>query len=127
MAVVLDTGALVAFDRGDRSVAALLEAARQRRDPLRTSSGCVARSWRSGGPRQARLAVLLRAVDERALAPGASRQVGELCRRSALDDVVDAHVASLVADDGDVVLTSDPEDLRGLLRAQGTSAEVRRC
>ena len=126
MAVVLDTGALVAFDRGDRSVAALLEAARQRRDPLRTSSGCVAQSWRSGGPRQARLAVLLRAVDERALAPGASRQVGELCRRSALDDVVDAHVASLVAD-GDVVLTSDAEDLRGLLRAQGTSAEVRRC
>jgi hypothetical protein len=52
VALILDTGGLIAFDRGDRQVAALLEVARRRRDPVITSSGCVAQAWRGGGPRQ---------------------------------------------------------------------------
>jgi hypothetical protein len=125
MSLVLDSGALIAFERGDRQVAALLEAARRRSDRVLSSSGCVSQSWRDGA-RQARLARLLAGVDERALNPAASRAVGALCARARLDDVVDAHVA-LLTHDGDVVLTSDQKDLKHLLRVHGVKADVVPC
>jgi hypothetical protein len=125
VSLVLDSGALIAFDRGDRQVAALLEAARRRGDRVLSSSGCVSQSWRDGA-RQARLARLLAGVDERALDPDASRAIGELCARARTDDVVDAHVALLIRD-GDVVLSSDQGDLKHLLRVYGVKAEVAPC
>ena len=124
--LVLDAGALIAFDRGDREVAALVEATRRRRDQILTSSGCVAQAWRSGGSRQALLAKLLQGVDERPLDPSGSRNVGALCAKAAAADVIDAHVA-LLADDPDIVLTSDVDDIQELLMAAGSAATVRRC
>lgn len=126
MALVLDTGGLIAFDRGDREVAALVEAARRRRDRVVTSSGCVAQAWRVGGPRQALLSRLLAGVWETGLDRRISRAIGELCGAATAANVVDAHVALLVRDD-DVVLTNDVDDLRGLLRTRGVSAHLRRC
>lgn len=125
MSLVIDSGALIAFDRGARQVAALLEAARRRGDRVLSSSGCVGQSWRDGA-RQARLARLLAGVDEKALDAGASRAIGELCARARTDDVIDAHIA-LLTRDGDVVLTSDPGDLKHLLRVHGVKAEVAPC
>jgi PIN domain-containing protein len=122
--LVLDTGALIAFERGDRHVAALVEATRRRRDRVATSSGCVAQAWR-GGPRQALLARLLAGTAEHPLHPGDSRAVGELCATSGTSDVVDAHLA-LLAHDHDSVVTSDP-DLRALLRAAKSAARTIRC
>jgi hypothetical protein len=126
MGLVLDTGGLIAFDRGNRKIAALVEATRRRREPVSTSSGCVAQAWRTGGPRQALLARLLRGVHERALDDRVSRSIGELCAGSPLDDVVDAHVA-LLSRDSDIVVTSDTEDLRILLREASSRATIRRC
>jgi hypothetical protein len=126
MGVVLDTGALIAFDRGSREVAALIEATRRRREQVITSSGCVAQAWRGGGSRQALLARLLHGVDERALGRPVSRAVGDLCGRAAMSDVIDAHVA-LLTRYGDVVLTSDPTDIRDLLRVAGTRARILPC
>lgn len=126
MGLVLDAGALVAFDRGDRQVAALIEAARRRGERVVSSSGCVSQAWRGGGPRQARLARLLIGVDERPLDRDVSRRVGELCAHAGRDDVVDVHVSALTRD-GDVVLTSDVGDLTHLLKSQGTTAEVVHC
>jgi hypothetical protein len=114
--LVLDTGGLIAFDRGDREVAALVEATRRRRDRIVTSSGCVAQAWRGGGLRQALLARLLQGLYEHGLDPQVSRRVGELCAVSGSNDVVDAHVALLGHDD-DIIVTSDVEDLRRLLQA----------
>lgn len=125
MSLVLDTGALIAFERGEREVAALVEATRRRRERIVTSSGCVAQTWRDGS-RQALLVRLLRGVREHGLEEAVSRQVGELCRKAAASDVVDAHLA-LLARDGDVVLTSDVSDLRPLLRTAGVTAAVKRC
>ena len=125
MGVVLDSGGLIAFERGDREVAALVEAARRRRERIVTSSGCVAQAWRSRGS-QALLARLLRGVEERGLDGVVSRAVGALCGDSASNDVIDAHVA-LLAGDRDVVVTSDPHDLQRLLRAADSAATVRRC
>jgi hypothetical protein len=126
MSMVFDTGALIAFDRGDRRVAALVEAVRRRRELLFTSSGCVAQAWREGGPRQTLLARLLSGIHERALDPTVSRNVGGLCSAAGSTDVVDAHVVSL-AHDGDIILTSDPDDLRKLLAGTGVRAEIKHC
>lgn len=125
MSLVLDTGALIAFERGDRDVAALLEATRRRGAAVRTSCGCVAQAWRKGS-RQALLVRLLRGLDEHAIEPSVARRLGETLAKTELDDVVDCHVA-LLARSGDVVSTSDLDDIRRLLRAIGTSAEVLRC
>ena len=126
LALVLDTGGLVAFERGDRSIAALIEAARRRRDRVVTSSGCVAQAWRQGGSRQALLARLLRGVIEVGLDPRTSQNTGELCGLSHTADVIDAHVALLVRHQ-DVVVTSDVGDLLQLLRVRQVDADVRRC
>ena len=126
MGLVLDSGALVAFERGDRGVAALVEAARRRRDPVVTSSGCVAQAWRGGGPRQALLARLLRGVAERGLDRDVSRSVGQLCAETGTTDVIDGHIA-LLASDRDTVLTSDAEDIRALLRERRCRAAVAAC
>lgn len=126
MGLVLDTGALIAFERGDRELAALLEAARRRGEGPVTSSGCVGQLWRRGGPKQALLSRLLSGVEERGLTPEVSRMIGELCGRARRHDVVDAHVAFL-ARDGDVVLTSDVDDLRALLVSAGRRANVHHC
>jgi len=124
--LVLDTGALIAFEGGDRKVAALVEAARRRGEQVVTSSGCVAQAWRQGGPRQARLARLLNGLVEQGLNARVSRRVGALCARAGSSDVVDAHLA-LLARDGDVLVTSDPTDLRRLLRATGSAARLQPC
>ncbi len=126
MGLVLDAGALIAFDRGDREVAALVEATRRRRERILTSSGCVAQAWRSGGSRQALLARLSHGIHERPLDPSESKSVGELCAKAAAADVIDAHVA-LLADDRDIVLTSDVDHLQELLMAAGSAATVKRC
>ena len=125
MGLVLDTGALIAFERGDRLVAALVEATRRRKDRVATSSGCVAQAWRDG-TRQALLARLLAGTAEHPLHPGDSRAVGELCAGSGTADVVDAHLA-LLAHDHDSVVTSDPGDLGALLRATKSGARTIRC
>lgn len=125
MGLVLDTGALIAFERGNRPVAALIEATRRRRDRVVTSSGCVAQTWRDGA-RQALLARLLAGTAEHPVGPEQSRRVGELCAAAASQDVVDAHVA-LLASDHDTVVTGDPDDLRPLLAAARSGAGVVVC
>ncbi len=125
MGLVLDSGGLIGFERGDRAVAALIEANRRRREQIVTSSGCVAQVWR-GGPGQALIGRLLQGVREQGLDGEVSRHVGQLCGEAASSDVIDAHVALLARAD-DVVLTSDAADLRRLLRVRGSTAYVRSC
>jgi hypothetical protein len=124
--LILDSGGLIAFERGDRDVAALVEATRRRRERVVTSSGCAAQAWRGGGSRQTLLARLLRGLHERGLDPDVSRSVGRLCDKATTTDVVDAHIA-LIARDGDLVVTSDAKDFRKLLRAAGSNVDLRRC
>ena len=126
MALILDTGALVALDRGERWIAVLIDEMAKRNEPIFTSSGCIAQAWRTTGPRHARMAMSLRTVDQLAIDENNSRALGQLCARSGIDDVVDAHVASLVQV-GDLVLTSDDDDMRALLDARGVRADISHC
>jgi hypothetical protein len=120
--VVLDAGALVATDRRDRVIGAQLRVLQQQATPLRTSAAVVGQVWRDGR-KQANLARVLAGVGVEPLGEG--KQIGELLGQTGSADVVDAHVALLVTP-GDLVLTSDPGDIRTLLQATGVAARVQR-
>ncbi|WP_244925081.1 PIN domain-containing protein [Actinomyces bowdenii] len=113
--LTLDTGALLALERGDPRVRALLRRAMQGALPLDVPAGVVAQAWR-GGPRQARTARLLAdpSVQVIPLDDMTARAVGLLCGRTGRSDVVDAHVALQAQQTGHAVVTSDPQDLRAL-------------
>ncbi|MGA2455339.1 MAG: hypothetical protein ABSG93_17655 [Solirubrobacteraceae bacterium] len=122
-ALVFDAGALIALDRGDRAVGALLAVAAQGGDEAVTSSACIAQVWRDPA-RQARLARALPGLLEWPLDSGQARRCGLLLARAGTSDIADAAV-TLLAQDGDTVLTSDPRDIRRLLDANSTDARVR--
>jgi hypothetical protein len=122
-AVIFDTGALIALERGDRQVGAMLAATVRSGAEARTSSACVAQVWRNP-TRQARLARALVGFVECDLNTRAARDCGVLLARSETADIADAAV-SLLAGDGDTLLTSDPEDIKRLLDTAGTRARIR--
>jgi hypothetical protein len=124
MALVLDAGGLIAVDRRDRAVGAMLRVAQQESIPVRASAAVVAQVWRNG-LRQANLARVLTGVDSVSLDGPSGRSIGELLAQSKTVDVVDGHLA-LVVRSGDTVLTSDPGDIKKLLSARRVSATVRR-
>ena len=112
MSLVLDAGALIAYERGSRTVQAFLERAHRHSEDVRTTTAVVAQTWH-GDPKQARLAMLLRGVDERNLTSDQARLVGRLLRQAGTADVVDGTIVD-IANDGDEILTSDPADIRAL-------------
>ena len=125
-ALVLDAGALVAIDRGDRLMMARLAAAQQHGLELRSNAMVVAQVWRDRQGRQATLARLLRAVDVRAIRHEDGRRAGVLLGEAGTSDPVDATVV-LLARPGDRILTSDPDDLTRLASAAGNSAVIVAC
>lgn len=108
----MDVGALIAVERADRRVTALLNAARARRERLAVPAAALAQVWRDGR-RQARLSALLRssAVDVVPLSDADARLAGQLCGLRRTKDIVDASVVACAMRRGGVVLTSDPDDL----------------
>jgi hypothetical protein len=119
---ILDAGALVAVDRRDRRIGAQLRVLQQQGTPVRVSSAVVGQVWRDGR-RQANLARVLAGVGIEALAKDDGRRIGELLALAGSADVVDAHVALMTAP-SDLVLTSDPSDIRKLLQDRGVAARV---
>lgn len=121
--LVLDAGAFVAVERGDRDVVALVKRERLAGRAPVTSGGVVAQAWRGGRGRQASVARLLAGVDVAPLDEQLGRRAGMLLGRSGCSDAIDASVVCL-AGDGDDILTSDPGDLRTLAQAAGVHVEL---
>ena len=122
MKAILDAGALVAIDRRNRLIGAQLRVLQRQGAPIRVSSAVVGQVWRDGR-KQANLARVLAGVGIEALGKDDGKRIGELLARSGSADIVDAHVALITAH-ADLVLTSDPGDIRKLLQARGVSARV---
>lgn len=121
MSLILDAGALLAIERGDRDIHALLKRELLAgRVPI-THGGVVAQAWRGG--RQARLARFLQAVVVKPLDRDLGRRTGLLLGRARRNDVIDAAVV-LLASDEDMILTSDPKDIRALAAAAGVYVEL---
>ena len=122
MTLVLDAGALIAYERGDHVTGARVKHALEVGDVPVTHGGIVGQVWR-GGARQARVATLLAGLRISALDEAAGRAAGELLARTRTTDVIDAALVQL-ARDGDTLLTSDPHDLSRLVRAAGLDVDI---
>jgi predicted nucleic acid-binding protein len=115
LSLVLDAGALIAVERGDRDTAAVIEAARQEHRSVVVPAGVVGQVWRGGG-RQVRLARLLNARDVlvEPLTDAAARAAGVLCGTGGTTDVIDASVVLIARRHGATVVSSDRVDLEAL-------------
>jgi hypothetical protein len=124
--LVLDAGALVALERGDARLGLRIDEALLAGHTLLTHPLVLAQVWRGGGGRQARLARALRAVEVVPLDEDGGKRVGELLGYAGTSDAVDAAVVDLAEED-DVILTSDPGDLTALVTASGRAVRVVPC
>ncbi len=114
-AVVLDAGALIAIEKGDRKVLALCRVATLDRATVVVPAGVVAQVWRDGG-RQARLARLVSAIGTlvEPLDLEVAQLAGVLCGRADTTDVIDATVVIAARHHHAKVISSDPDDLSRL-------------
>ncbi len=125
MSLVLDAGALLAVERGDRRISALLKGELADGRPPRTHGGVIGEVWRDGTGRQALLAKALHGVEIRAIDDALGRRAGVLLGRTGRSDVIDAAVV-LIAEDGDEIFTADPTDLHDLASAAGKDIDLTR-
>lgn len=124
MGTTYDTGALLAAEANRRELWAIHARSLQRGERPVVPAGVLAQAWR-GGP-QAQLSRLLRGCRIEDLDEGRARAAGVACARSATRDVVDASVVAGALARGDLVVTSDPDDIRNIARALGRSVRVHR-
>jgi len=123
VSLILDSGALVAVERGDRDTVALIKhELTAGRSPL-THGGVIGQVWRGGSGRQASLARLLPGLDVAPLDTGLGRRAGVLLAKTRTADVIDAALVLLAAD-GDTLLSSDPGDMAVLAAALGVHVDV---
>jgi hypothetical protein len=111
--VTFDAGGLIALDRNDRRVLALVARATERGMRITIPATALAQAIRNPA-RQARLVRLIRqaGTDLIALNGPDATAVGLLLAGTATADVVDAHVVVCARRAGQAVVTSDAADLR---------------
>ena len=113
--ITFDAGGLIALDRNDRRVLALIARARERRMRITIPAAALAQAIRNPA-KQARLSRLIRQADTDLIAldgPDAT-DVGLLLARTGTADVVDAHVVVCARRAKQVIVTSDAGELRRL-------------
>jgi hypothetical protein len=123
VSLILDAGALIAVERGSRELDVVLR--RELFSPRlpATHGGVVGQVWRAGDARQARLARALSGIRVAPLDESLGKRAGSLLARARRSDVIDAALV-LLAQDGDIILTSDREDLEPLAEAAGLVVDI---
>lgn len=125
--LVLDAGALIALDRDDRGMWAVLRVAADEGSIVAVPAGAIAQTWRDGS-RQALLSRALKSCIEVDLNGDRARAAGSLCGQTGTSDIVDASVALLSAGlsaSGSVtVFTSDPKDIAELVDALNAKVRI---
>jgi predicted nucleic acid-binding protein len=113
--VTFDAGGLIALDRSDRRVIALLARAAETKGRITIPATALAQAIRRP-ERQVRLSRLLRqpTTDVVALDRVDAVNVGRLLGASGTSDIADAHVAVCAKRTRQRVVTSDPDDLKAL-------------
>ena len=113
--LTLDASALIAFERNDRTVVAIVSRAREHNIRLAAPAGVVGQVWRDGS-RQVRLARLLGSdvIEVVSLDDAGARAAGQLCGVAGTRDVIDASVVMCARERGHGVLTDDIDDLERL-------------
>lgn len=117
-AVVLDSGPLIAFERGDARMRALFREALNIGARIVIPAGVLAQVWRDPA-KQVALGALSRAATT-AVVPldqVLAEAVGVLCRKRKTSDVIDASVVLTARREGAAIVTLDVDDLRHLDKA----------
>ena len=116
--MTFDAGGLIALDRNDRRVIALIARAAERGLRITIPATALAQALRNPA-RQARLSRLIRqpGTDLVPLDGPSATAVGRLLAQTGTADIVDAHVVLCAQQTGQSVVTSDPTDLRHIAPA----------
>jgi hypothetical protein len=111
--ITFDAGGLIALDRNDRRVIALVARATERGMRLTIPATALAQAIRNPA-RQALLSRIIRQIDTDLIALDGleAAAVGRLLAVTGTSDVVDAHVVVCARRAKQVVITSDAGDLR---------------
>jgi predicted nucleic acid-binding protein len=119
---VYDAGVLVAADRNDRRAWADHKARLQFGIVAAVPSAVLAQVSRS--PQQAQLRRFLTGCAVVPLGERDAHEAGRLLGKTRTTDVVDAVVVRAALRENAMILTSDPDDLRRLVRASGRDVTV---
>lgn len=113
--ITLDAGPLLKLDRNDRRVVVLLARADETGERVIVPGSALAQAIRDPAG-QARLSRLLRQPRTEVIPLGRvdATHVGRLLAGSGTSDIADAHVVVCGRRAQTRVLTSDPDDIRGL-------------
>jgi len=116
--IILDSGAIIASENNDPTLAALLKAARKIRTSILVPATVVAETWR-GPSTHPRTASLFGSVDGfPELNEKNARQVGASLATSKTAAIVDGNVVALaIAQPPATIVTSDVNDITHLLRS----------
>jgi hypothetical protein len=116
--IILDSGAIIASERNDPTLAAILKAARKNRTPILVPATVVAETWR-GPSTHARTAHLFGSVDGfPELNEQTARQVGALLAVSKTAAIVDGNVVAIaIALRPATIVTSDVNEVTHLLKS----------
>jgi hypothetical protein len=125
MGVTYDSGALIAADKGERRMWARHRALLVRREVPTVPAPVVAQTWRGTG-RQAQLARFLTGCFVESLDDDRARSAGALAGQAAVSDVVDACVVEGALRRGDLVVSSDEDDLQRIASAVNLRLEIDR-
>ena len=113
--LILDSGAVIALSRGDQRARAFLTRALELGVPVEVPVVVVAETVR-GGPRDAPVNRVLKAVDEvPQVTEATGRTAGKLLGQARSSATIDAFVVARAVEAGGAhVLTGDPDDLEPL-------------
>ena len=120
--VTYDAGALIAAERGSRSMWRLHRRVLDRGMRPTLPTVVLGQAWR-GGP-QARLSRLIHGCHIEPLTESQARAAGAALAASGGSDLIDAAVVVTALVRGDLVVTSDPDDLRKIAAAIGRDLTV---
>jgi len=111
--ITFDAGGLIALDRKDRRVLALIARAKELEMRITIPATALAQAIRNPA-RQALVSRLIRqaGTDLVALDGPDATSVGLLLARTATSDIADAHVVVCAQRAAQPVITSDPDDIR---------------
>lgn len=110
--LTLDTGALIALERRNQRMAAVFATATKHRSVITVPTAAVAEWWRGRSVKRGDL--LLSAVVVEPLTLELAKLAGEAQAALPHSTPIDAIVMASAASRGDMVYTSDPDDLSDL-------------
>ncbi|MBI3204713.1 MAG: PIN domain-containing protein [Myxococcales bacterium] len=111
--LTFDTGALIALERRRQRMREVVEHALAKDQPITVPADVIAEWWRG---RTDLRELILQSVDVEPLTEALARRAGEALAQVSGATLVDAVVMASAASRGDVVYSSDVEDLEKLRR-----------